>query len=59
MTLQEGRLHMQITGQPKIRLYLEGGNRYFAREAEIQVEFGANGLVLRGAGGSVTAEKIP
>ena len=50
---------MQITGQPKIRLYLEGGNRYFAREAEIQVEFGANGLVLRGAGGSVTAEKIP
>jgi serine-type D-Ala-D-Ala carboxypeptidase/endopeptidase len=59
ITLEEGRLHAQAPGQGKIRLFAEGPNRYFARDVEIQLEFGANGLVLRGTGGVVTADKLP
>ena len=59
VTLEEGRLHLQATGDRKVRLYADGPNRYFGRDAEIQVEFGAAGLVLRGPSGSATADKLP
>jgi serine-type D-Ala-D-Ala carboxypeptidase/endopeptidase len=59
VTLEEGRLHAQATGQGKIRLYAESPDRFFARDVEIQIEFGGNGLVLRGSGGAVTAERVP
>ena len=58
ITLEEGRLHAQATGQSKARLYAEAPGRYFMKEAEAQIEFGGNGLVLRRAGESLVAEKI-
>jgi len=59
VTLEDGRLHAQPAGQGKIRLYAEAVGRYFARDAEIQVEFVGDGMVVRTVGGVLQARKLP
>jgi serine-type D-Ala-D-Ala carboxypeptidase/endopeptidase len=58
ITLEDGRLHVQATGQPKVRMFAESPGRFFMRDVEAQVEFGSNGLIFRRGGESFAAEKI-
>jgi len=58
ITLEDGRLRAQAPGQAKVTLYAETPERFFVKEAEIQIAFGIGGLVLTQNSQSVEAEKV-
>ena len=65
VTLRDGALHVQATGQPMVRLWPETETRFFLKEVDAQVTFErdgsgvASGLVLHQNGRDVPGKKLP
>lgn len=64
VTVEEGRLRGQVTGQPKIELYPESETRFFLLAAPVQITFvkdergQVTQLILEQSGQSITAKKV-
>jgi CubicO group peptidase (beta-lactamase class C family) len=64
VTLEEGRLMMQATGQPKVELFAESETKFFLRAVDAQVSFEvdeqgrATGLILHQAGRDQRARRV-
>jgi len=64
ITLEEGRLHGQPTGQDRLPIYPEALDRFFVRAVDAQVAFtrdpggAVTGLVLTQGGGDQLARRI-
>jgi hypothetical protein len=64
ITLEDGRLHAQPTGQAKLPLYAESDERFFLRGANVQVSFTRDaagvvtGLVIHQGGRDQPARRI-
>lgn len=52
------RLYAQATGQSRFELYPEAENKFFAKVAEIEIEFGADSLILYQGGATLHAKRI-
>ncbi len=63
MTVEEGQLMTQITGQPKFPLFAESETRFFLKVVDAQVEFvrdakgGVAGLVIHQNGRDIPAQR--
>jgi D-alanyl-D-alanine-carboxypeptidase/D-alanyl-D-alanine-endopeptidase len=58
--LREGdNLYAQATGQGRFRLFPEGGGKFFAKVADIQITFGADSLTIRQTGVDMLAKRLP
>ena len=65
ISLRDGALHLQATGQPMVRLWPESETRFFLKEVDAQVTFSrdaggtATGLVLHQNGRDVPGKRLP
>jgi len=64
VTLEEGQLHIQPTGQAKLRFHAEKRDAFFARAVNAQITFSRDangqvtGLVVHQGGSELTARKV-
>jgi hypothetical protein len=63
MTVEEGQLMTQITGQPKFQLFAESETKFFLKVVDAQVEFvkdakgAVTSLVIHQGGRDITAQR--
>jgi len=57
--LREGdHLYAQATGQARFEIFPEGERKFFAKVADIQIEFGQDSLTLRQSGSITNAKRL-
>ena len=65
VTIRDGALHVQPTGQPMLRLWPESETRFFLKEVDAQITFerdaagAATGAVLHQNGRNMPAKRLP
>jgi serine-type D-Ala-D-Ala carboxypeptidase/endopeptidase len=65
VTIRDGALYVQATGQPAVRLWPESETRFFLKDVDAQITFerdaagAATGLVLHQDGRDVPGKRQP